>query len=138
MKKIICGICLVFLLSGYTWAQENNQVKVDVLASSSLSWDGETLPNYPNGTPEIKILKITIPPKTKLPFHKHPVINAGVLLKGELTVITQEEKVLHLKAGDALIEVVETWHYGKNDGDEPAEIIVFYAGIKGAPITVKK
>ena len=35
------------------------------------------------------------------------------------------------------MEVVHTWHYGINDGDGPAEIIVFYAGEKDTPITVK-
>lgn len=71
-------------------------------------------------------------------MHEHPVINAGVLLKGELTVVTEGGKTLHLKAGDALIEVVDTWHYGKNEGAEPAEIIVFYAGTEDEPITVRK
>jgi quercetin dioxygenase-like cupin family protein len=68
--------------------------------------------------------------------HKHPVINAGVLLKGELTVQAESGKTLHLKTGESLVEVVDTWHYGKNEGAESAEIIVFYAGTDGAPITV--
>jgi len=45
---------------------------------------------------------------------------------------------LHLKAGDALIEVVDKLHHGHNDGNVPAEIIVFYAAAKGDKITVKK
>ena len=51
--------------------------------------------------------------------------------------MTEDKKTLHLKAGDPIVEVVDTWHYGRNDGDTPAEIIVFYAGVKGTPITVK-
>ncbi len=58
-------------------------------------------------------------------------------MKGELTVITLDGKVLQLKPYDPIIEVVNTWHYGKNEGSEPAEIIVFYAGEKGEPITIK-
>jgi hypothetical protein len=34
--------------------------------------------------------------------------------------------------------VVNTWHYGINEGDLPAEIIVFYAGVVDSPITVKE
>jgi hypothetical protein len=45
---------------------------------------------------------------------------------------------LHLKAGDPIVEVVDTWHYGKNEGKTPAEIIVFYAGTPDTPITVKE
>ena len=51
---------------------------------------------------------------------------------------TDDGRTLHLKAGEAIVEVVNTWHYGKNEGQEPAEIIVFYAGIAGEPITVRK
>lgn len=84
------------------------------------------------------ILRIAIPPGVELPLHRHPVINAGVLLAGELTVTTEEKKVLHLKAGDSIVEVVEKWHFGKNEGKTTAEILVFYVGVVGAPITVKQ
>jgi quercetin dioxygenase-like cupin family protein len=111
---------------------------VDVLAKTSSSWDGRNLPDYAKSKPEITILRITIPQGVQLPLHKHPVINAGILLKGELTVVTEDNKTLHLKAGDSIVEVVNKWHYGKNEGNKPAEIIVFYAGILGTQITIKK
>lgn len=111
-------------------------IEVSVLAKSTTSWDGSLLPEFPAGQPEISILRIKIPPGASLPMHKHPVINAGVLLKGELTVKTENGARLHLKAGEPIIEVVELWHYGRNEGSEPAEIIVFYAGTDYLPVTV--
>jgi quercetin dioxygenase-like cupin family protein len=69
-------------------------------------------------------------------MHKHPVINAAVVLRGELTVTTDKGKVLHVKAGYPMVEVVNGWHYGANNGTEPVELIAFYAGVKGTPITV--
>ncbi len=129
---------MILFLTGNVWAQEQNAVRVDVLAKTGVSWDGMALSNYAQGKPEITILRIKIPPKVQLPLHKHPVINAGVLLKGELTVVTKNKETLHLKAGDSIVEVVDKWHYGKNEGNEPAEIIVFYAGVQGTPITIKK
>jgi quercetin dioxygenase-like cupin family protein len=138
VKKYLCVICLILSLTGNARAQELNTVIVDVLTKTSTSWDGTALPNYAKGKPEITILRIKIPPKVQLPLHEHPVINAGVLLKGKLTVVTKDKKTLHLKAGDPIVEVVDKWHYGKNEGNEIAEIIVFYAGVKGSPITIKK
>lgn len=138
MKRFFYGICLTILISTSGWALDENGIKVATLAKTQLSWDGTTLPGYPQGTPEITILRITVPAKTQLPLHTHPVINAGVLLTGELTVVTDDNKTLHLKAGDSIVEVVNRWHYGKNDGDLPAEIIVFYAGTKESPVTIKK
>jgi quercetin dioxygenase-like cupin family protein len=138
VKKIFYVICLALLLSGNVRAKDVNTVKVDVLAKTSSSWDGSALPDYRGGKPEITILRITIPPGVQLPLHRHPVINAGVLLTGELTVTTEDNKVLHLKAGDSIVEVVNKWHYGKNEGRKPAELIMFYAGMPGVPITIKK
>jgi len=138
VKKLLFGICLTLLLLSNVWAENVNNVVVDVLSKTSSSWDGKALPDYPTGKPEITILRIKIPAGVQLPLHKHPVINAGVLLSGELTVVTEDNRILYLKAGDSIVEVVNTWHYGKNEGNKPAEIIVFYAGILDKPITIKR
>lgn len=137
MKKIIFGISLVFFLSINLWAVDENKVVVETLVKTSSSWDGEALPDYPKEKPEITILRIKIPAGAELPMHQHPVINAGVLLSGELTVVAKDKKTLYLKAGDSIVEVVNKAHYGKNEGNMTAEIIVFYAGTVNKPITVK-
>ena len=110
--------------------------KVVELIKSPQSWDGNLLPAYPEGQPEVTILRIAIPAGTRLDMHSHPVINAGVLISGQLTVYTSKGKTLLLEAGDPIVEVVNTWHYGVNAGDVDAEIIVFYAGIVDEPITI--
>ena len=135
---LLLGAMSVMLLAGPGFAVEEGPVRVQVLAKTGTSWDGSPLPSYPAGTPQVTILRITVPPGVQLPWHEHPVINSGVLLRGELTVVTEEGKTLHLHAGDSIVEVVDKWHYGKNEGTEPAEIIVFYAGVKDNPITIKR
>ncbi len=138
MKKLFYAICFVLLLSVNVPAEDINAVQTEVLAKTSLSWDGSHLPDYPAGPPEVTILRIKIPPGAQLSLHKHLVINAGVLLSGELTVVTEDGKTLKLKAGESIVEVVNKWHYGKNEGDKKAEILVFYAGVIDMPITVKE
>jgi quercetin dioxygenase-like cupin family protein len=66
------------------------------------------------------------------------VINAGVLLKGEMTVVTKDGEEYTFSAGDSIVEVVDTWHYGRNDSDQPAELVMFYIGTKGEPLTIKE
>ena len=128
-----------FVLSGLLFLSYNvNAAEVKVLAKATKSWNGKKLPAYPQGQPEVTILRIEVAPNEKLPLHTHPVINAGVLIKGQLNVITKSGKVLELKAGDSLVEVVDTLHYGINPADEPADIIVFYAGVKDEKVTVIK
>ena len=82
------------------------------------------MPEYPKGQPKITILHIKIPAGTQLDTHHHPVINAGVLLSGQLTVVAKDGQKLHLRAGDPIVELVNTAHYGINEGNTPAEIIV--------------
>ncbi|MGA1192932.1 MAG: cupin domain-containing protein [Kiritimatiellia bacterium] len=137
MKSFIVVILALFV-SGCTSLPEHavDQVKSVVLAKTTSSWDGAYLPAYPEGQPEITILKITVPPGVRLPLHYHPVINAGVMTAGELTVVTEKGQTNRLVAGDAIVEVVETLHYGMNEGRVPAEILVFYAGVKDGNITV--
>jgi quercetin dioxygenase-like cupin family protein len=115
--------------------QEANEASIVVkeLVKTTKSWNGEFLLPYPQGQPEITIRRISIPAGARLETHSHQVINAGVLMSGQLTVVTADGKTLHLKAGDPIVEVVNTSHYGINQGKVPAEIVVFYAGAVDTP-----
>lgn len=140
MLKNCLLVGIVLLFSFYVIKKEVLEKRAPTsvtLIKSELSWNGDPLPNYPTSSPEISILKITIPAHSELPLHYHPVINAGVLLKGELFVIDEDGNELTMKAGDPIVEVVNKKHLGRNLGDEDAEIIVFYAGTEGMKITEK-
>lgn len=135
---VILSVLVVIQFSCATEKADNASISFKELVRSSKSWDGKSLVPYPQGQPEITILRITIPAGARLETHSHPVINAGVLLRGQLTVKTTDGKVLRMKAGDPIVEVVNTLHYGINEGTVPAEIVVFYAGIVGQAVTVSE
>ena len=140
--RIIVSIGVIPLLQTGCATHESGQAGANhaivsrELAKSRQSWDGNLLPAYPKGQPEVTIRRITIPAGARLELHRHPVINAGMLLDGQLTVVTAGGKKLHLKAGDPIIELVNTMHYGINQGKVPAEIIIVYAGSVGTPTTL--
>ncbi len=138
LRVLFAGLVLGLTAAGPACAVEAVGVQVETLVKSDASWDGKALPAYPAERPKITILRIRIPPGARLPMHKHPVINAGVLLAGALTVVAENGQTLHLKAGDALIELVDTWHYGRNDGEVPAEIVVFYAGTETTQLSLPR
>lgn len=119
-----------------TTAKSHAKPIVAKLVQSGQSWDGAVLPPYPAGQPEVTVLRIEIPPGVRLETHHHPVINVGYLTRGELQVETVGGKTLHLKAGDPIVEVVGTHHFGYNPGKTPAEIVVVYVGQPGSPVTV--
>ncbi|WP_208596538.1 cupin domain-containing protein [Desulfonatronum thiosulfatophilum] len=116
-------------------AADSGGIQIRELVRTERSWDGNLLPAYPEGQPEIRVLSIVIAPGEKLPIHRHPVINAGYLLSGHLRVHTLDGRVLDLQAGETVVEVVDVWHWGESLGEDPAHIIVFYAGRADVPIT---
>ena len=110
-------------------------VTVEQLIKTSESWDGAPYAPYPLGPPEITVLKIIIPANTALGWHTHPMPNVAYVMSGELFVETRDGKhKLLLKPGQVLPEVVQTEHRGTS-GNQPVELIVFYAGGKGMPLS---
>src|SRR5215472_11618608 len=69
-------------------AAQNGQSEVhsETLLRSTSSWDGELYDSYVAGRPEISILRITIPPRTTLDWHSHPMPNAAYIVSGQLTL----------------------------------------------------
>lgn len=139
MNKTLSLLFIINSIAISAIAQETAQtIQTEILSKSSTSWDGSNIPNYPEGQPEITISRITIPAGLQLPVHKHPNPLGGIVLQGELTIIREDGKRHTVKAGKSIIEVVNTWHYGKNEGDIPVVLIAFYIGIKDQVLTVLK
>lgn len=107
------------------------------VVESSVSWDGRLLPVYPAGIPRVTIMRMTIPPHAKLETHLHPMINAGTVLRGELTVVAEDGCERTFRTGEGIVELVGRRHYGENRGDEPVELVMFYAGVEGMPLSGK-
>lgn len=123
------------LLAGSVSAHNQSVVESETLLRSSASWDGLPYVAYPTGSPELTVLKISIPANTALPWHTHPMPNAAYVLSGELTVEKKDSgEKKTLGAGQVLPEMVGTLHRGLT-GDLPAVLIVFYAGAKGMPLS---
>ncbi|MFJ4141895.1 cupin domain-containing protein [Pseudomonas sp. NPDC089734] len=115
--------------------ENKGQPTSQILLQSTQSWDGTSYRAYPKGQPELSILKITIPANTTLKWHKHPIPNAAYVLSGELKVQAKKGgKSIRLKAGDTLAEMVDIIHRGAT-GDSPVELVVFYAGAVGTPLS---
>jgi quercetin dioxygenase-like cupin family protein len=133
-------------LSQITLADDNRKhyytdipgVEANVLIKTTTSWNGTKLPSYGEGQSEITIIRYRFAPGASIPMHMHPVINAGVLLKGELNIFTKTGEKITLKAGEPLVELFKEWHYGSNPGTEAVDLIVVYAGTVGTPLTIRE
>jgi len=143
MTAAILTICGTSVLSSCKEASANTdnpvQTKVESteLIRTSQSWDGVELPDYLEGRPELVAVKYVFPVGQKLGWHHHPVMNYGVLMQGELTIIGQDgkEKVVH--EGEAVVEMVNTIHHGENRGSKPVILYMFYLSQEGLPLAVQ-
>ena len=111
-------------------------VKTTELIRTTKSWDGMELPDYPQGRPELVAVKYEIPVGQKLGWHHHPVMNHGILVQGELTIVSMDgtEKVVH--EGEPVVEMVGTIHHGENRGTKPVILYMFYLSQPGMPLSV--
>ena len=112
-------------------------VKTTELIRTSRSWDEKELPDYLQGHPELVAVKYEIPAGQKLGWHHHPVMNHGILVQGELTIISANgtKKVVH--EGEAVVEMVDTIHHGENRGTKPAILYMFYLSQPNLPLSVQ-
>ncbi len=116
--------------------QSPAQVQRTELFRTSQSWDGVELPDYLQGRPELVAVKLEFPAGQRLECHYHPVINFGLLTEGELTIIAQDGREKTVHAGETLVEMVDTVHYGENRGTKPAVLYMFYLSQKDLPLSV--
>lgn len=69
---------------------------------------------------DISIEHFTKPPRHASPRHGHPSAQVLVVLKGQLTIITDEDGEVTLEAGDAAYIPGDEPHVVKNPLDEPS------------------
>ncbi|QHF42553.1 cupin [Pseudomonas sp. S35] len=110
-------------------------IEKEVLLERSASWDGTPYKAYPKGPPQLTLIRLKIPAHTQLPWHTHPMPNAAYIVSGELTVETRKGGLTRtLRQGQTLAEMVGIEHRGIT-GNTPVELLVFYAGRAGMPLS---
>lgn len=137
MKNVIKLITIIFVtvlfITNPTYSSEK-----EVILKTTSTWDNVAYKKLKIKKPEVTVLKIIIDVGESLPMHKHDLVNVAYVKQGTLTVITDDNKEITLHEGEILPELIGKYHYGKNTGNKPIELIVFYLGEKGTPLSVNK
>jgi len=113
----------------------NKTVNVNHFNVLKQTWNGGSL-IAPKAQAEVTPVLIEIPVGGETGWHKHPMITLGYMLQGDLEVALQDGRTHQFHAGDPAAEVIDTFHNGRNIGNVPVKIIVFYVGEPGANTTV--
>jgi len=134
---VVCGI-IALIFQPVAWALDASaQVQASTVLKAQSSWDGKPI-DYPSGKAEITGLVVELAPGAQTGWHFHPVPSFAYILEGELEIEQRNGAVHRVKAGEAVAEVVDTWHNGRNVGTTPVRLVVFYAGIAGGKLMVEE
>ena len=98
---------------------------------------GDRVVAYPQGTPEMRVVRVGLPVGATIPLHTHPSPVVVVVTKGAMTnvrLVDGNEVVSVVRPGDGFLEGhSDEPHYVTNKGPEPAEALVTFASVEGLP-----
>ena len=113
------------------------KIKTTELIRTTQSWDGAMLPDFPQGKPELRVIRLDFPVGAKTGWHHHTVVNYGIVQQGELTIVCQDGSEKTFREGEPLVEVIGTIHRGENRGRKPVILNMFYFSLLGQEITIQ-
>jgi quercetin dioxygenase-like cupin family protein len=134
---LFMSLSVAFHLPFASGADYDGGVKVTLIKKATTASNGQKLAYPCAGNAEVTALIVEIPPGGNTGWHSHPVPVYAFVLSGKLTVEVDPGDPYRIKEGEALFEVLNTPHLGKNLGKEPVRLAVFYTGVEETPNTVK-
>ena len=74
--------------------------------------------------PDVRVVTAVFAPGARLPVHKHLYPHYVYVLDGTLTIVNVETgKITQMKQGAFFVEMIDTWHYGRNDTGKPLTLL---------------
>jgi len=142
VRHLRCSACICLLVSFIGavafGADYNTAVTAKVLKKTTVTANGGKIVYPKTDRAEVTAMTVDVAPGGETGWHKHPVPVLAYVVSGNLTVDLEDGKTLAYGPGNAIIEVVDTWHNGKNTGSVPVRLAVFYMGAEGTANVVKR
>ncbi len=141
IRRICTTFFPVILLLGFFasggFCDDYTGAKVTVIKKATTTAGGGNMEYPRTGKPEVTALLVEIPSGGETGWHIHPVPVYAYVLSGTLTAEMEDRERVDYREGEAIFEAVNTPHNGKNLGQIPVKLIVFYTGEEGKPLTVR-
>ena len=118
--------------------EATGKVRAKRIYSATTTNAGQPI-KLPQGDVEVVVWTYDIPAGSKLPVHKHPSQRYAYVLQGTLQVTDVENnRSYEYKPGDLIVEMVDGWHYGANNGRQSVRLLVIDQVEKGQANTILK
>ena len=79
----------------------------------------------PEGAQEVRVVRVTVDPKTAAAWHTHPTPVYLYIMDGTLTMEIEGQETRQISAGEATAEPLNAPMRVLNEGDTPVELVVF-------------
>lgn len=135
LKRIGISVALATVCVSGAVAQQGQTLKELLQTSTTVA--GAPL-KYPAGTPKFTANLSTLEPGGTTPRHKHPVPTFIYVVEGTLVVDVDGGVTREVKAGEAFMEVVDTWHRNRNPSNTArVQYLLVFAGDDKTPYVIR-
>lgn len=135
MRRLALAVSALALMGPASWAADAPKVVVKPVLSTTTTASGQPITVPAN--PEVIVSTYDIPAGTSLPFHKHPFQRYAYVMAGNLSVVNRDtNETYRYKSGDFIVEVLDQWHMGRNEGKTPVKLLVIDQVEPGKPNVV--
>jgi quercetin dioxygenase-like cupin family protein len=119
-------------------AQYSNKLIIEKLMQSELNSMGQKI-SYPDvKNAKITMMKITFPPGETTGWHKHTIPVFSYIMKGTLTVETDDNKITRYQENTSFAESYNIYHKGTNNEKTDLVVLAIYLGGDEKELSVKK
>ena len=131
MRTVAAAFALLIAI-GLAQAADAPKVQITPVTRTNVTVTGQ--PIIVPDKPDVIVSIATFPPGARLAEHQHPHPHYIYVLEGVLTVVnTATNKSFEAKAGDFVVEMQDTWHYGINNGTVPVKLLAIDQVPVGTP-----
>ena len=130
---VIATLFLFFFTLSALGADYQSGVSATVLKKSSVTGNGQKITYPVTDKAEVTAMTVNIAPGAETGWHSHPIPVYAYVVEGTLEVELEGGQIITYRSGDAIIEVVNILHNGRNRGSDEVRLVVFYAGAKTHP-----
>ena len=137
MRKPCMTLLIILFIQIGLSVHADQDLKVTTVMKGSTTISGQKIEYPKTDKAEMVSVLIEIQPGKESGRHMHPVPTYVHVLEGTLTVEFEDGSRQAFEAGRGFLEVMNTWHNGKNLGRGPLKFLIVFAGEEGKPNLIR-
>ena len=137
MRTVFSVLLILVFVQTIVPVLSEQEATVTAVMKGSRTIGGQKIEYPKTDKAEMASVLIEIQPGKESGRHLHPVPTYVHVLEGTLTIEFEDGSRQTFQAGSGFLEVVNTWHNGKNLGELPLRFLVVFAGEEGKPNLIR-